>query len=182
VGEERYSSPDLTIRRFTMYNYKIVKQYVGRRQFLRIVSVGGGMLALNALMTGCGQIIARNAHKVVPLAPAGAIGARTRLEKALSKLDPTIVTEAVTASKSFLQVTMGNQRGRGKISEASRNFYIKANRFIDHLDSIGLLRVLEDESFAIIELQEQEKAYRRAEEPSYPGLQRHRPFRPGDSC
>ncbi|GEM_PF-3098102 len=165
-----------------MYNYKIVKQYVGRRQFLRIVSVGGGMLALNALMTGCGQIIARNAHKVVPLAPAGAIGARTRLEKALSKLDPTIVTEAVTASKSFLQVTMGNQRGRGKISEASRNFYIKANRFIDHLDSIGLLRVLEDESFAIIELQEQEKAYRRAEEPSYPGLQRHRPFRPGDSC
>lgn len=141
-----------------MYNNSTAKQRVGRRQFLRIVGVGGSMCALDALITGCGQIIGQNVNKAFPLVPAKAVEARTRLEKALSKLDPTIVSEAVTASKNFLQVTMGNQRGKGKISEVSRNFYIKANRFIDHLDSIDLFGALEDEGFAIIELQEQEKA------------------------
>lgn len=140
-----------------MYNNGVTKQRVERRQFLRIVSVGGGMLALDVLIAGCGQIITRNTDKAVPLVPTGVAGAKTRLEKALSKLDPAIVTEACTASKSFLQVTMGNQRGKGKISETSRNFYIKANRFIDHLDGIGLLGTLEDEGFAIIEPHEQEK-------------------------
>lgn len=141
-----------------MYNIKLAKQHVGRRQFLRMAGVGGSMLALNALITGCGQIIGQDANKAFPLVPAKAVEARTRSEKVLSKLDSAIVSEAVTASKNFLQVTVGNQRGKGKISEASRNFYIKANRFIDHLDSIDLFGALQDEGFAIIELQGQEKA------------------------